>query len=152
MQRRIASSRSLRRSASLNLLQRARNDSPWSLPAVFFAPAGFSRFMCQQHTTALAVPQGGSLELRGDGSTVTLDGSGCELIDITAAAEISLHPSSLKQIPVQAWFDETGQFIILEGESMRARVWDATTGLPVTPVFQSEHATNEEDYRNIRLA
>ncbi len=67
------------------------------------------------------------------------------------AAEVSLHLSSLKIIPLQAWFDGTGRFIILEGEKQRAQVWDAATGLPVTPVFQSRYTTNEADYRTVRL-
>jgi hypothetical protein len=65
---------------------------------------------------------------------------------------MSLHPSSLKEIPVQAWFDETGQFIILEGQQQHAQIWHAATGLPVTPTFRSYHATNEADYVNIRFA
>jgi WD40 repeat protein len=70
---------------------------------------------------------------------------------LAGAAEVSLHPSSLKMVPVQAWFDQTGQFIILEGEQQRAQVWHAGTGLPVTPIFRSRYGTNEADYRNVRL-
>jgi hypothetical protein len=65
--------------------------------------------------------------------------------------EISLHPSSLKEPPVQAWFDETGRFIVLEYPSQRAQVWDAATGLPVTPTFQSRYATIEAEYRTFHL-
>jgi hypothetical protein len=57
----------------------------------------------------------------------------------------------LKEIPVQAWFDETGQYIILESERQRAQIWDATTGLPVTPVFPSRYATNEAGYLNVQF-
>ena len=70
---------------------------------------------------------------------------------MSGASEVPLHPSSLKEIPVQAWFDETGQFIILESERQRAQVWDAATRLPVTPVFPSRYATNEADYRTVSL-
>jgi serine/threonine protein kinase/WD40 repeat protein len=69
----------------------------------------------------------------------------------TGDGEVSLHPSSLKEPPVQAWFDETGQYIILERERQRAQIWDAATGLPVTPVFPSHYATNETDYRTVKL-
>jgi hypothetical protein len=69
----------------------------------------------------------------------------------TGDGEVSLHPSSLKEPPVQAWFDDTGQYIILERERQRAQIWDAATGLPVTPVFPSRHATNETDYRTVKL-
>ncbi len=70
---------------------------------------------------------------------------------LAGAAEVSLHPSSLKMVPVQAWFDQTGAFIILEGERQRAQVWHAGTGLPVTSIFPSRYATNEADYRTVRL-
>jgi WD40 repeat protein len=70
---------------------------------------------------------------------------------LAGAAEVSLHPSSLKMVPVQAWFDATGQFIILEGEKQRAQIWHAATGLPVTPIFQSRYTTNEADYRTVKL-
>jgi eukaryotic-like serine/threonine-protein kinase len=69
---------------------------------------------------------------------------------LAGAAEVSLHPSSLKLIPVQAWFDQTGQFVILEGENQRAQIWHATTGLPVTPMFQSRYAAIEADYRTVK--
>ncbi|MCL4178136.1 MAG: protein kinase [Verrucomicrobia bacterium] len=71
---------------------------------------------------------------------------------LAGAAEVSLHPSSLKLIPVQAWFDQTGQFVILEGENQRAQVWHAATGLPVTPIFHSRYAAIEADYRTVKLS
>jgi hypothetical protein len=71
---------------------------------------------------------------------------------LAGAADVSLHPSSLKMIPVQAWFDHTGQFIVIEGEQQRAQVWHAATGLPVTPSFQSRYASNEAQYRTVTLA
>jgi hypothetical protein len=70
---------------------------------------------------------------------------------MTGANEVSLHPSRLKESPVQAWFDATGQFIILETPSQRAQVWDAATGLPVTPIFQTRYATSEAEYRTVKL-
>ncbi len=66
-------------------------------------------------------------------------------------AEVSLHPSSLQTIPLQTWFDETGRFIVLQGEQMRAQIWDAATGLPVTPIFSTHYAVDEADYRRIHF-
>ena len=70
---------------------------------------------------------------------------------MTGASEVSLHPSSLKENPVQAWFDDTGRFIILEYTGQRAQIWDPAIGLPITPVFQSRYATNEAEYRTVKL-
>jgi serine/threonine protein kinase/WD40 repeat protein len=82
--------------------------------------------------------------VRDPNSTIRVRGT-------TGASEVSLHPSSLKENPVQAWFDETGRFVILEYTGQRAQIWDPATGLPVTPVFQSRYATNEAEYRTVRL-
>jgi WD40 repeat protein len=71
---------------------------------------------------------------------------------LAGAAEVSLHPSSLMLNPVQAWFDRTGQFIILQGEKRQAQIWDVGTGLPVTPSFRSRYATNETEYRTATLS
>ena len=70
---------------------------------------------------------------------------------LSGAAEVSLHPSSLKMTPIQAWFDNTGQFVILEYPKQRAQIWHAATGLPVTPCFQSRYTTNETNYRTVLL-
>ncbi|MCP5524866.1 MAG: hypothetical protein H7A46_25350, partial [Verrucomicrobiales bacterium] len=88
-----------------------------------------------------------------DGSViVTRDpGSPIRVRALSGTQEVSLHPASLKEVPVQAWFDDTGQFIILEYPNQRAQVWDATSGLPVTPVFRSRYATNEAAYRTIQF-
>jgi len=88
-----------------------------------------------------------------DGSvTVTRDpGSPIRVRALSGVSEVSLHPSSLKEIPVQAWFDKTGQFIVLEGKRQHAQIWDAATGLPITPPFRSRYATNEADYQTIKF-
>jgi WD40 repeat protein len=84
--------------------------------------------------------------------TVTRDpNSPIRVRGLSGPNEVSLHPSSLKENPVQAWFDATGQFIVLETPGQRAQVWDAATGLPVTPNFQSRYATSEVEYRTVRL-
>ncbi len=70
---------------------------------------------------------------------------------LSGASEVSLHPSSLKEIPVQAWFDQSGEYIILENEKRRAQIWDAATGLPVTPKFPSHPATNETGYLTVNF-
>ena len=69
-----------------------------------------------------------------------------------AKAEVWLPPSSLKAILVHPTFEEAGQFILFEGERPCAQVGRATTGLPLTPVFQSRYATNEVDCRTVRLS
>jgi hypothetical protein len=33
----------------------------------------------------------------------------------------------------------------------RAQVWDPTSGLPVTHIFQSRYASSEEEYRAVKL-
>ena len=70
---------------------------------------------------------------------------------LSDATEISLHPSSLRTNPVQAWPDETERYVVLESEDRRAQIWDAATGLPVTAMFQSRYATREADYRTVKL-
>lgn len=70
---------------------------------------------------------------------------------VTEAVDVSLHPSSLEPTPLQAWFDDTGRFVILETARSHAQVWDASTGLPVTPMFRSRYAERELQYRTVEL-
>ncbi|MBI3418442.1 MAG: protein kinase [Verrucomicrobia bacterium] len=67
--------------------------------------------------------------------------------------DVTLHPSSMKTIPTQAWFDETGRFIILEGESAKVQIWDPSTGvgLPITPPVPSRYSLDEAGSRKVKL-
>ena len=89
-----------------------------------------------------------------DGSVIMMrdSNSPIRVRALAGAADVSLHPSSQKMIPIQAWFDATSQFIILEYPKQRAQIWHAATGLPVTPSFQSRYASNEAEYRTVTLA
>ena len=67
--------------------------------------------------------------------------------------DLTLHPSSMKTIPAQTWFDETGRFVILEGESAKVQIWDPSTGvgLPITPPVPSRYSLDEMASRQVKL-
>ncbi len=67
------------------------------------------------------------------------------------SGDVTLHPISVKTIPAQAWPDETGRFILLEGELARVQVWDAASGMPLTPQIQSRHTLDEAASRSVKL-
>jgi hypothetical protein len=65
--------------------------------------------------------------------------------------DVALHPISTKTFPVQAWFDNTSCFILLEGELAKIQVWHAASGMPITPQVQSRYALDEAASKKVKL-
>lgn len=87
--------------------------------------------------------------------SATLDPNSPLRLRLSSHAEspaVTLHPSSLQEPLVQAWFDATDQYIILEYPDHIVQVWHAETGLPVTPRFKTHSATEPAEYMNIHFA
>lgn len=70
---------------------------------------------------------------------------------LLSGLDIPLHPISMKLVPMQAWLDETSRFVILEGEMAKAQVWDAASGMPVTPLVQGRYTLDERAYKTVKL-
>lgn len=64
---------------------------------------------------------------------------------------VSLHPMSIKTVPKQAWSDASGRFVIVEGEMATVQIWDAGSGLPLTPLVSSYYTTDEPAYTTVKL-
>jgi WD40 repeat protein len=70
---------------------------------------------------------------------------------------VPLHSLSLKTIPIQAWFDESSRFVLLEGEFAKVQVWEASagnpdfSGMPLTPLVQSHYALDDLAAKQVNL-
>lgn len=62
-----------------------------------------------------------------------------------------LIPEHLKTNPKNSWFDETGRFVIVEGDLGKVQIWDRETGLPVTPQIQSSYTVDRKAFQTIDL-
>jgi WD40 repeat protein len=70
----------------------------------------------------------------------------------------SLHPVSLKTIPIQAWFDGSAQYVLLEGEFGKVQVWESASrkpgwsAMPLTPPIQSQYALTGAEAEKVTLS
>jgi len=71
--------------------------------------------------------------------------------DMARSANIPLHLLSLKTGPRQMWFDATGRFVVVEGQTARVQVWEAASGEPITPLVPSRYSPDEKDFRTVKL-
>jgi serine/threonine protein kinase len=66
-------------------------------------------------------------------------------------AQISLHPLSL-QAQIQAvWFDASNRFAILKGAMAHVQIWDAQSGLPLTPLVPSYYSLDDQETVQVHL-
>jgi WD40 repeat protein len=70
---------------------------------------------------------------------------------MAGARNVPLHPSSLKTVPRQIWFDATGRFVIVEAEMAKVQVWEAASGVPITPLVPSHYTLDENEPRRVNL-
>ena len=70
---------------------------------------------------------------------------------MAGALNVPLHPMSLKTVPKQMWFDATSRFVIVEGEMAKVQVWEAASGVPITPLVPSRYTMDENEFKNVKL-
>jgi WD40 repeat protein len=65
--------------------------------------------------------------------------------------EVPIHPLSLRSAPAQAWFDETSRFVVLEAELATVQIWEAASGMPITPRVHSRYTLDEAACKRLAL-
>ena len=65
--------------------------------------------------------------------------------------EVPLHPLSLRSAPAPAWFDYTSRFVVLEADQATVQIWEAASGMPVTPRVHSRFSLDEDSCKRLAL-